>query len=100
MCLLEGVWRTSSHTRSILAPVLAPYWTNVFGFINKKILVNFPSVDPLIATLGVKTYLIKSGEKVKKRRYLLGILLVAAKKNITINWLQRRLQTLENVYGQ
>ncbi len=62
--------------------------------------VNLPR-DPLIAILGVKTDLIKS----EKRRYLLQILLAAAKKNITIKWLQKRppafeecLQTVREIY--
>uniref|UniRef100_A0A671KX02 Uncharacterized protein n=1 Tax=Sinocyclocheilus anshuiensis TaxID=1608454 RepID=A0A671KX02_9TELE len=79
-------------------PILVPYWTNVFGFINT--IFQVPR-DPLIAILGVKTDLIKS----EKRRYLLRILLVAAKKNITIKWLQRRppaldecLRTVREIY--
>uniref|UniRef100_A0A672PQX1 Uncharacterized protein n=1 Tax=Sinocyclocheilus grahami TaxID=75366 RepID=A0A672PQX1_SINGR len=76
--------------------ILVPYWTNVFGFINKHFQVNLPR-DPLVAILGVKTDLIKS----EKTRYLLQILLVAAKKNITMKWLQRRPPTLdERLYGQ
>lgn len=56
--------------------------------------------DPLIAILGIKPVVIHS----RKKMYLLQILLIAAKKAITIKWLKKKpnqaewLTILRNIY--
>lgn len=40
---MEGVRKTSSNTYILWeCPILVPYWTNLFGFINKNVLTQKP----------------------------------------------------------
>ena len=64
-------------------PKLRPFWDEVYKVLAVVFHVNIPK-DPLIAVLGVKPQVIEG----RATNYLLQILLTAAIKCITINWLK------------
>lgn len=81
-------------------PLLDNFWKSIFTYINKVLNVDLIR-DPLIAILGIKPVVIHSGKKM----HLLQILLIAAKKAITIKWFKNEspnqaewLTNLRNIY--
>uniref|UniRef100_A0A3P8XXY2 Reverse transcriptase zinc-binding domain-containing protein n=1 Tax=Esox lucius TaxID=8010 RepID=A0A3P8XXY2_ESOLU len=82
-------WRGCGETRATHShifwqcPMLDNFWKSIFTYINKVMNVELIR-DPLVAILGVKPVGVHS----RKNMYLLQILLIAAKKAITIKWLK------------
>ena len=81
-------------------PLLDNFWKSVFAYINYVLNVELIR-DPQVAILWIKPVVIHS----RKNMYLLQILMVAAKKTITIKWLKKEspnqaewLTILRNIY--
>uniref|UniRef100_A0A3P9APB4 Uncharacterized protein n=1 Tax=Esox lucius TaxID=8010 RepID=A0A3P9APB4_ESOLU len=82
-------WRGCVETRATHShifwqfPLLDNFWKSIFTYISKVMNVELIR-DPLVAILGVKPVGVHS----RKKMYLLQMLLIAAKKAISIKWLK------------
>ncbi len=72
-------------------PLLDNFWKSIFAIVNKALQIELPR-DPLIAILGMKPEVILN----RKMMYILQIVLIAAKKAITLRWLKQALPPMMN----
>lgn len=84
-CWREGGEQSANHT-----PLLDNFWREILDLSDKIFLFSLPR-DPLLTILGAIHEAVTSWKKI----YLLHILLAAAKKAITLNWLKKDSSTLD-----
>ena len=86
----SACWRncgdeSANHTHVFWkCPLLDNFWREIFDLLDRIFVSQLPR-NPLLAILGV----IPETEMSKKKTYLLHILLTAARKAITLNWLKK-----------